>query len=101
VVVTVDLEHKITGVNRAVERVFKYQPEEMTARSIAIFLTPESAALSQARVEQALRGEPLPSLFELEGVDQTGKRIPPGRGSCAFGADIESATGLSTPYPRR
>lgn len=76
VIVTFDLNHVITGVNRAVERVLGYKPEEVIGQLTDMLATPESAAFARARTAQALRGEALPPLFEVEGVHKNGERIP-------------------------
>jgi PAS domain S-box-containing protein len=76
VIVTFDLDETITGVNRAIERVFGYKPEEVLGQPPAVLVTPESAALARARTVRAWRGESLPALFEMEGVHKDGRRIP-------------------------
>jgi PAS domain S-box-containing protein len=76
VIVTFDLDETITGVNRAIERVFGYKPEEVRGQPSVVLVTPESAALSRARTVRAWRGESLPALFEVEGVHKNGRRIP-------------------------
>ncbi len=76
VILTVDLELTIIGVNQAIERVLQYKPDDVLAQAADRFLTTESAATMHVHTEQVLRGEPLPALFELEGVDKSGKLIP-------------------------
>lgn len=76
VIVTFDLDETITGVNRAIERVFGYKPEEVLGQLSGVLVTPESAALARARTVRAWRGESLPALFEVEGVHKDGRRIP-------------------------
>jgi PAS domain S-box-containing protein len=76
VIVTTDLNHMIISVNRAIERVLGYKPEEVVGQSIGILATPESADFARARTTQALRGESLPALFEMQGMHKNGKLIP-------------------------
>src|SRR5262249_44789471 len=76
VIVTLDLNHVITGVNRAITRVLGYEPDEVIGRSSNMLLTTESARVARSRTEQALRKESLPILFELDGMDKHDKVIP-------------------------
>lgn len=72
IIATLDLEGVITRVNRAVEYLLGYTPEELIGKRAEPFLTPESMALVCERNEKALRGESLPSLFELQAVHKNG-----------------------------
>jgi PAS domain S-box-containing protein len=76
VIVTFDLDETITGVNRAIERIFGYKPEEVLGQPSVVLVTSESVALARARTVRAWRGESLPALFEVEGVHKDGRRIP-------------------------
>lgn len=76
VIVTFDLDHVITGVNRAIERVLGYKPEEVIGRSTDILTTPGAAALARNRTRQALQGEVLPTLFEVQGQHKNGTLMP-------------------------
>jgi PAS domain S-box-containing protein len=74
-IVTLDLQHTITHANRATELILGYSREELVGSPIDHFATPGSAALGYEKTEKALRGEPLPPIFELEGLRKDGTRV--------------------------
>lgn len=76
VIVTFDLDYVITGVNRAIERVLGYQPEEVVGRPTDMLATAESALFARGRTALALRGEALPALFEVQGMHKKGALVP-------------------------
>lgn len=76
VIVTFDLDHVIIGVNQAIERVLGYKPEDVIGQATDMLATPESILFARGHTKQALRGEVLPALFEMQDTHKNGTLIP-------------------------
>lgn len=71
---THDLEGNFTSLNRAGEIITGYTREEALQMNIAEVVAPQQLAKAQQMIAQKVGGE-LPTAYELEIVNKTGKRV--------------------------
>ncbi|MEN3330758.1 MAG: hypothetical protein V7641_123 [Blastocatellia bacterium] len=64
-VYTLDLEGRMTGLNKAGERLLGYSRDEMMGRSIDMLIKPEDMARMREMMERKLKGEQL-TTYEIE-----------------------------------
>lgn len=69
------LDGTITSVNRSAERLTGLLREQIIGRPYTQFLAPASHALGKERLQRALAGKHLPSIFEIELVRANGHTI--------------------------
>ena len=65
-------DKRIEYVNPAVERHMGYKPEELMGERFDRFLTPESLKIAAESYEKRRRGEPVPSVYEVQAVTKDG-----------------------------
>ena len=73
IIITLDLEGRVTTVNPAIERILGYAPEELIGRPLSQFVSPEQMAMQQDMLRRKLEGEPA-TQYELEVPAKDGKR---------------------------
>jgi PAS domain S-box-containing protein len=73
---TLDLEGRITSVNRRAEQMFGYGRLELLGRSAAEFVPPEYLPRMQEALRRKLDDEETPTVYELEIIARDGLRIP-------------------------
>jgi PAS domain S-box-containing protein len=76
IIYTLDLERRITSVNRRAERTFGYRCEEMLGRNVADLVPPEHHERMYDALRRKLAGETAPTVYELEVVCKDGQRVP-------------------------
>ena len=69
------LDGTITSINRSAERLTGLPRAQIIGRPFAQFLTPESVAFAEERIQRALAGELLPSTFEIELLRPNGHTV--------------------------
>jgi PAS domain S-box-containing protein len=65
IIVTLDLDGRVTSVNPAIERVLGYAPEEFVGRPLSEFVPPGLMPMQQDMLRRKLEGEPT-TQYELE-----------------------------------
>jgi PAS domain S-box-containing protein len=76
VIYTLDLEGRITSVNKRAEQVFGYTRAECLGRYAAELVPPEYHPLMRAMLQRKLEGGPSPTVYELVIVCKDGRRLP-------------------------
>lgn len=66
----------VTSANRAIETLLGWAREDVIGEDLRRFSTPVSAQISEVRFRQALAGEKLPRLFEVELTRCDGSLVP-------------------------
>jgi PAS domain S-box-containing protein len=74
VLYTLDLEGRLTNVNRKAEEVTGYSREELLGRSVADLIAPECIGLMQEMLARKTGGEPR-TTYELEVLAKDGRRV--------------------------
>jgi PAS domain S-box-containing protein len=75
VIYTLDLEGRITSVNRRGELTLGYTPSECFGRSAADFVAPEYHERMREALRRKLAGEASPTVYELEMIRKDGRRV--------------------------
>lgn len=70
------LDGTITSVNRSAEHLAGLSRTQIIGRPFSQFLTVSSVQLGRERLQRALVGEKLPSIFEIELLQANGRTIP-------------------------
>ena len=70
------LDGTIVLVNRAVERLLGWTPQELVGQHYRTVTTPASAARAAERTQRFLAGEKQPALFEAELLGKDGRVVP-------------------------
>jgi PAS domain S-box-containing protein len=76
IIYTLDLELRISSVNRRAERAFGYRCEEILNRKVADLVAPEHHARMHEALRRKLAGEAAPTVYELEVIRKDGQRVP-------------------------
>jgi PAS domain S-box-containing protein len=76
VIYTLDLQGRITSVNRRAEETFGYTREECVGRSAADLVPPEHHATMREALRRKLAGEESPTVYEIELIRKDGARVP-------------------------
>jgi PAS domain S-box-containing protein len=76
VIYTLDLEGRITSLNRRAEQVLGYTRAEGVGRAVADIIPAEHHPVMQEALRRKLAGEPAPTVYELEILGKDGQRIP-------------------------
>jgi PAS domain S-box-containing protein len=76
VIYTLDLEGRITSVNRRAEQIFGYSRAELLGRQVAELVPPEYHAVMFEARSRKLAGENAPTVYELEILCKDGGRVP-------------------------
>jgi PAS domain S-box-containing protein len=76
IIYTLDLEGRITSVNRRAEETFGYTRVECVGRNVAELIPAEYHARMHEALRQKLAGEASPTVYELEMIARDGWRIP-------------------------
>ncbi len=76
VIYTLDLEGRITSVNKRAEQLFGYRREEVQGRSAADLVLPEHHARMHEALRRKLAGDESPTTYEVEVVARDGRRVP-------------------------
>src|SRR5206468_12644338 len=76
VIYTLDLEGRITSVNRRAEQTFGYTRAECLGMSAAALVPPEYHPAMHDALRRKLTGEAAPTVYELEIVCKDGRRVP-------------------------
>ena len=71
-IATVDLDWKLTAVNRAFATALGYSPDELVGRSLTDYMTRESQELALLHRERKLSGEAKSSTYEQEFIARDG-----------------------------
>ena len=58
IIITLDLQGRVTTVNPAIERILGYAPEELIGRPLSQLVSPEQMAMQQDMLRRKLEGEP-------------------------------------------
>src|SRR5258707_864513 len=66
VIYTLDLEGRVTSVNKRAERTIGYTPAEVVGRSAKEWVAPEHHARMEEALRRKLAGEEAPTVYELE-----------------------------------
>ncbi len=74
-ILTYDLEGRITYANPAVEEIFGYTPEEITGQQFGRYVSPDSLASAHTHFSKGIQGVHVPP-YELELVHKNGKLVP-------------------------
>jgi PAS domain S-box-containing protein len=70
------VEGTITEVNRVIQVLLGWTPEELIGRHYSTVLTPAAQALAEDRTRRYLAGEKLDSIFEFDVVRKDGTTVP-------------------------
>lgn len=73
---TVDIEQRVTSVNRLLEEVTGYRREEIIGKYVGDFLTPESLHVAREMLRRKVSGGELRTRYEMEILAANGERIP-------------------------
>jgi PAS domain S-box-containing protein len=76
VIYTLDLEGRLTDVNRRAEETFGYSRAECLGRSVLTVIPPEQHARMFEALRRKLGGEGSPTTYELEVIGKDGRRVP-------------------------
>ena len=76
VIYTLDLEGRITSVNKRAEQAFGYTREECLGRSAAELIPPEQHGRMLEALQRKLGGEASPTIYELDIIRKDGRRLP-------------------------
>jgi PAS domain S-box-containing protein len=76
IIYTLDMQRRITSVNRRAEQTFGYTREECLGRSVAELIPPEYHARMEDALRRKLMGEESPTTYEVEVICKDGHRIP-------------------------
>jgi PAS domain S-box-containing protein len=76
VIYTLDLEGRLTSINRRAEETFGYTLAECLGRSVAELVPAEHLPRMQEALRQKLAGEAMPTVYELEVIRKDGRRVP-------------------------
>ena len=71
-VMSLDLDFRITAANRAVERVLGYPPEEIIGTSLGQHIPPEQLGMHRAMLQQKLEGA-VDTRYEMRVMDKAGR----------------------------
>ena len=75
IIYTIGLDGEILAINRAVEQILGYRPEELVGRSVTTIIAPDHIARSHDKLDAKLAGEAA-SAYELDGLHRDGRRVP-------------------------
>jgi PAS domain S-box-containing protein len=73
---TLDVDQRITSLNKLVEEVMGFTREEILGRSINDFLAPEYVNLGLENFQSKLDGVSSRTRYEVEAISKSGERIP-------------------------
>ncbi len=73
---TLDLEGRITSINRRAEQLFGYSRTECLGRKATDLVVPEHHGRMQEALQRKLAGAAMPTVYELEVVCKDGRRVP-------------------------
>jgi PAS domain S-box-containing protein len=76
VIYTLDLQGRITSLNRRAEQVLGYSREECLGRNVAELIVPDYLPRMQEARRQKLKGEASPTVYEIETLCKDGRRVP-------------------------
>jgi PAS domain S-box-containing protein len=76
VIYTLDLEGRLTSVNRRAEQALGYTREECLGCNVIELIPPEYHARMYEALERKLHGEGAPTVYELEVLCKNGNRLP-------------------------
>jgi diguanylate cyclase (GGDEF)-like protein/PAS domain S-box-containing protein len=76
VVFTLDLERRITSINRAGERLTGYRRTDLVGRSIEDILVGDDLTLADEQLDRKLRGETNATRYDIDIVAADGRRLP-------------------------
>jgi PAS domain S-box-containing protein len=76
VIYTLDLDGRITSLNKRAEQTFGYPLAECLGRDVREIIPPEYHARMYEALRRKLGGEPAPTTYELEVVSRDGGRVP-------------------------
>ncbi len=74
-ILTYDLQGKITYVNPVVEEISGYKPEEVIGKDFINFISPEYVDLALSSFQKGKQLDTIP-LFELELIHKSGRKVP-------------------------
>ncbi len=76
IIYTLDLEGRITSVNKRAEQTLGYSREECLGRRVAEMTPAEQHGRMQDALRRKLAGETAPTTYELEIIRKDGRRVP-------------------------
>jgi PAS domain S-box-containing protein len=76
IIYTLDLDGRITSFNRRAEQLFGYGLDEAIGRSVFGFVPPEYLPIMYEALRKKLAGEASPTIYEVEVIGKSGKRVP-------------------------
>ena len=74
-ILTYDLQGKITYVNPVVEKISGYTPEEVIGKAFISYISPEFVDFALVSFHKGKEAETIP-IFELELIHKSGRRVP-------------------------
>ena len=76
IIYTLDMQRRITSVNRRAEQTFGFTREECMGRNVAELIPPEYHARMEDALRRKLSGEESPTTYEVEAICKDGRRVP-------------------------
>jgi PAS domain S-box-containing protein len=76
IIYTLDLEGRITSVNKRAEQAFGYTLAEALGHSVREWVPPEHHARMDEALRRKLAGEEAPTVYELDIFSKDGRRVP-------------------------
>lgn len=75
IVVTANLQERITSINNAVERILGYKPEEIIGRNYFAFIAPESQTTIRQMIKRKMDGGEERTVYEIQMIAKDGRLV--------------------------
>jgi PAS domain S-box-containing protein len=76
IIYTLDLQGRVSSINKRAEWLFSYRREELLGHGVAEIVPPEYHNAMQEALRRKLAGEVSPTIYEMEIICKDGRRVP-------------------------